>query len=382
MRLLHVDHSPVYGGAERSHLELARSQRERSHDVLVAVGRPGDFSAALTRAGIPWRDLKWPSRYLEASSSTGLAGAITAVTDLIRARRSLRRLVEEVRPHVVQVHTRKAQVVAAFSALSSRSKVIFHLREAPPEESGLRSLVAAAVRRADHAVALSRWIAGAYKRAGAVPRSHEIGCVASGVDGTQLAQLETPWLDGRRAPVVGYIGHIAKRKAPHLLVEAAEKLDDPRVTFRVVGSVWFPAAEAAYGTWFESRLASSPAWERVIRAAAVADPIDAFREIDVLVHTSVLPEAFGRVVVEAMAAQRPVIAFDLGPMPELIDDTTGVLLRETTSDAIVEGLRVLLSDRNRARDLARAAQQRAALFTPQNVAAAMDDEYARLGIAG
>lgn len=47
-------------------------------------------------------------------------------------------------------------------------------------------------------------------------------------------------------------------------------------------------------------------------------PRDAMREVDVLLNLSSFAESFGRTVAEAMAARRPVIAYEWGALPELI----------------------------------------------------------------
>lgn len=49
-----------------------------------------------------------------------------------------------------------------------------------------------------------------------------------------------------------------------------------------------------------------------------ADPVDAFRQVNVVVSLSLVAESFGRSVVEAMAARRPVIAYRWGALPELV----------------------------------------------------------------
>ena len=52
----------------------------------------------------------------------------------------------------------------------------------------------------------------------------------------------------------------------------------------------------------------------------VADPVDAVRQVNVAVSFSVVAESFGRTLVEAMAARRPVIAYDHGAARELVRD--------------------------------------------------------------
>lgn len=48
--------------------------------------------------------------------------------------------------------------------------------------------------------------------------------------------------------------------------------------------------------------------------------LDAMAQINVLLCLSHVPETFGRSVAEALAARRPVIAYRLGAMPELVED--------------------------------------------------------------
>jgi len=65
----------------------------------------------------------------------------------------------------------------------------------------------------------------------------------------------------------------------------------------------------------------------------------------VVVHASVLPEPFGRVLVEAMLAGRPVIASNAGGVPEVVTDgETGVLVSPGDARALGEALDALRRD--------------------------------------
>ncbi|CAN5118238.1 N/A [soil metagenome] len=379
MKILHVDHSPILGGAERSVLELARAQGELGHDVSVAVGRRGAFTAALAEAGVRWHDLGWSERYVAASRVASGPKLVAALPDLLRAALALRRLVVRARPDVVQAHTRKSQVVAALALIGFSGALVWHLRDDLPSRPPLRALITLLLRRADHAVALSDWLARSYADRGALPRSGHIGIVPSGVDPRALAELPTPWLDGKRDPIVGFVGQVARWKAPHLLVEAAEELMHQPVTFRIVGAVWFPAAEEGYGRWLGRRIASSPAAAAVEWRAAADGPAAAFTEIDVLVHTSIEPEPFGRVLVEAMAARRPIVALGHGSALELLDDSSAVFAERPDGASVARAVQLLISDRDAAGRLAERAAGRAAAYSPAAVAMRMDAEYLRLG---
>jgi glycosyltransferase involved in cell wall biosynthesis len=75
---------------------------------------------------------------------------------------------------------------------------------------------------------------------------------------------------------------------------------------------------------------------------------------DVVVHASVLAEPFGRVLVEAMLAGRPVVATRAGGVPEVVTDgETGVLVPPGDARALTEALDALRRDPARVAQLAR-----------------------------
>jgi glycosyltransferase involved in cell wall biosynthesis len=375
-RVLHVDHSAVLGGAERSVLELARAQRTRGEEVVVAVGRSGPFASALEDAGVPIKVLGWRRQYTEVSNQAPLAQFASGSAATLDAALKLRRAVRDVQPDVLQAHTRKAQLVSSLAQPGSGVPLVWHLRDDVPSRAVLRRLLRLAIGRAAHAVAISAWLADHYRAEGLLPRSGRIDVVPSGIDPAPLSGIETPWLDGQRAPVVGFVGQLARWKAPHLIIELAERLSDrPDVRFAIVGDVWFQGADHGYGRWLEERLAASPARDRIDRLGT-RPPAEAFAALDVLVHTSEEPEPFGRVIVEAMMAHRPVVAFRRGGPVEILDETTGVLADGVDAEALATAVRSVIDDRSAAQERAAAAAQSAERFTPDRIAELMARAYA------
>jgi glycosyltransferase involved in cell wall biosynthesis len=78
------------------------------------------------------------------------------------------------------------------------------------------------------------------------------------------------------------------------------------------------------------------------------------RELDALVlpsrTTSVWKEQFGRVIVEAMACQTPVIGSDSGAIPEVIGDA-GLIFPEGDAHALGNCLRRLIESPDLRREL-------------------------------
>jgi glycosyltransferase involved in cell wall biosynthesis len=377
-RILHIDHAAVLGGAERSVLELAAAQRRLGDDALVAVGSRGPFAAALEEKGVPCIDLHLPRAYADLPARTNLLSAATRAPAYLLAAWRLRRAVSRARPDVVQVHTRKAQLLACVGLAFTRTPSVWHLRDGVPGRRPAQLMLRAGMRRTTHAVALSRWLVDAYAAAGFRPRSGRIGIVPSGVDGRGLSRLPTPWLAGERGPAIGFVGQITAWKGPHLVLAAFERLEGPPDSRLVIcGEVMFPAADGGYGASLDARIAASPRRDSITRLRGLG-PCEAFAAIDLLAHASTGPEPFGRVIVEALAAHRPVVAFPQGAPLELLEGGVGVLAERADATALSEALAAVLADRKAAARMAALGSARAAEFEPDRVAAAMALEYEAL----
>lgn len=92
----------------------------------------------------------------------------------------------------------------------------------------------------------------------------------------------------------------------------------------------------------------------------VAEIAPYFAASDIIIHTSLLPEPFGRVLIEAMMVGRPVIAADAGGPREIVrPGETGLLTSPGDPAALAQAITMLLSDADRRMQMGRAARDRA-----------------------
>jgi len=85
----------------------------------------------------------------------------------------------------------------------------------------------------------------------------------------------------------------------------------------------------------------------------------ALGEMDILVHASDEPEPFGRVLVEAMAAGKPVIAANAGGPREIVaDGETGILFEPGSPESLAAALRRLLQDKELRQRMGEAGRER------------------------
>jgi glycosyltransferase involved in cell wall biosynthesis len=88
------------------------------------------------------------------------------------------------------------------------------------------------------------------------------------------------------------------------------------------------------------------------------DVPDLMKLCDVVVHASTAPEPFGRVIVEAMLAGRPVVASAAGGVLEIVEaEKTGLLVRPGDPAALAAALTRLDREEGLAARLAAAAEK-------------------------
>lgn len=115
--------------------------------------------------------------------------------------------------------------------------------------------------------------------------------------------------------------------------------------------------------------------ERVVATGFRQDVARAVAAADVVAFPSLAPEGFGRPIIEAMAAGRPVVATNVGPSAELLGPDAGLLV-PPDAHALADGLARLLGSAELRRQMGSAGRARVAQhFTLDRQVAAMAQVY-------
>lgn len=184
-----------------------------------------------------------------------------------------------------------------------------------------------------------------------------------------------------RAPLAGVVGRIAGWKGHRLFLEAAARVHTqlPEARFLIVGDA-VTSGDLRVQRELHRRVTRLGLQEAVIFTGVREDIPQVMAALDVLVLPSLQPEPFGLVMLEAMAAGRPVIATNHGGPVEVIEDrVTGVLVPPTDPEPLAEALLMLFRDPDRARAMGAAGQVRCLhLYTAQRMAREVMGHYATL----
>ncbi|MBN1530597.1 MAG: glycosyltransferase family 4 protein, partial [Thermoleophilaceae bacterium] len=346
MLTLAVTYAGVLGGLERELIDLPPGLPGR---VVVACPE-GPLANGAREAGIDVRPIA--SRPLELHGSSGAAAA-----NLAGHAREVRSLVRELGPDLVVAWGMRSAIAAAavVRAVPRRPGLLFrHLDFLPGGAVG--RAVRMAARSADRVSVCSQAVGRDLDPAGEL--KDRLSVVYPGIDLTRLAPGGEP---GREREVL-LLGAIEPWKRPDLALEALalarSELPDVRLT--VAGA---PIGEAGHRLLAElRRRADRPDLAgHVTFAGSLDDPAGALRRAWCLLHCSER-EPFGRVMAEALAVGRPVVAPDSAGPAEIVDPSCGVLYRPGDAADAAAALVEVLGDPGRARALGAAGPARAALF--------------------
>jgi glycosyltransferase involved in cell wall biosynthesis len=234
---------------------------------------------------------------------------------------------------VIYANTAKALVVSALASRMAGKPLIYHLHDILSldhfSRSNLRVLVWVSNWRVSHVIANSEASKFAFVQAGG--RS-EVSICYNGFDHKPFdgwneqhdyhrAQLRSQ-LRLNDQPVVAVFGRLAPWKGQHIAIKAMRNL--PNTHLLLVGDALF--GESDYRRQLEALTVSLDLSDRVHFLGFRDDVGPLMQAADVVVHCSIAPEPFGRVIVEAMLSRRPVVASRAGGAVEIIDDgRTGLL---------------------------------------------------------
>ncbi|NWJ46734.1 MAG: glycosyltransferase family 4 protein [Chloroflexi bacterium] len=201
-------------------------------------------------------------------------------------------------------------------------------------------------------------------------------CPQFGVDTTLFQRCEPP--TGFKKPgvfTVGYIGRLVPEKGLVTPVEACARLKgDFRLVYIGAGPQKAVIEEAAQRLGIAQKVEFIPAVSS-IEIPAYMSGLDAL--VLPSLTTSNWKEQFGRVLVEAMACETPVVGSSSGEIPYVIGDA-GLVFPEGSALALAENLQKLMDDSTLRTELAQRGLERVnANYTQAQVARRHYDLFAQ-----
>ena len=360
LRVVYLDHTAVLSGAEIALARLVPALDVEAHAILA---QDGPLAERLRAAGVTVEVLPLAegARGLPRGSVGlgALPGFARSVAYSIRLARRLRAL----RPDVVHTNSLKSALYGGVAARLARAPCVWQIHD----RIAVDYLPAAAVRlvRVAARVLPQAVIANSHSTLATLPPLRRSVVIPPPVPAASTRHDERP--PGLR---VGIVGRIAPWKGQHVFLAAfARAFPNGDVQGVVVGAPMFGANEDAYAGELRTQVQNLGLGDRVSFTGFRADIAAELARLDVLVHASVVPEPFGQVVVEGMAAGVAVIASDAGGPAEIIErERSGLLVPPGDVAALAAALQRLAGDSTLRARLAAAGLERARAYEPAAVA--------------
>jgi glycosyltransferase involved in cell wall biosynthesis len=359
-RLLLLDHSAALGGAELYLLDVARAYRAHSSVLLF---EDGPFADRLRDEQLDVECLQMPAALRDVRKDAGLGSALWAVPGLIRLVWQVARRGRHY--DLLFANSQKSLLVGALVSILVRRPLVWNLHDLLTADHftplNRRIAVACANGAAAHVIANSQASLNAFRESGGrCPAS----VVYNGLDPTRFSETSPAQSRALRTelgvgdwPLVGIFSRLARWKGQHVLLEALSERPDLHALF--VGDALFEGDEK-YAAALHRTVEKNNLQDRVHFLGFRDDVPTLMRVCDVIAHTSTTPEPFGRVIVEGMFAERPVVATRAGGAAEILNDqATGLLVPPGDAAALGRALDTLLAAPDTAAEMGRAGAQAA-----------------------
>jgi glycosyltransferase involved in cell wall biosynthesis len=354
IRVLFFDHTAVLSGGEIALLRLIGGLDRQKVSPVVVLGADGPLADAL-RPIAETHVLPLDPRVANTRKGSLGAASLARFRDVWSVMMYVWRLVRFIKRNKIDlVHTNslKSDIIGGAAGRLAARPVLWHIRDRIDNDYLPKSVVHVFrflcrtvpnyVIANSFATLRTLWPSSGPSRLSVRRQKPEMVVVH---DGTNVGELDH---QPKRAlgPVrIGLVGRICPWKGQHIFLQAAAIVRKayPNTEFLMIGAALFGEHE------FENelhRLTRELALDDVVRFAGFRKDVEAaIAELDVLVHASTIGEPFGQVIIEGMAAGKPIVATNGGGVPEIVQDgDTGILVPMGDSQAMAAAISRLLAN--------------------------------------
>jgi glycosyltransferase involved in cell wall biosynthesis len=342
---LHVV-SDMYGSSKVL-LQTVTALKQKGHNVCVVVSEEGPLTTALQKAGIQTKIIRLGilrRRYFN------FLGIINRAFVLTRAFFALKKLCKVQQIDLIYTNTAPV-VIGGLLAKFAGIKNVWHLHEILEKESFMHRFFGKLINAtASKVIVVSNAV---YNNWAGIIDARKMVTVYNGYNADNLVQANdaAPITNLRQhlgvsldTVIVGMVGRINNIKGqPYFIqIAAAAKAAGLNCHFVMIGDA-YTGYEYLYKS-LEQQIQNLGLQDMVTNLYYQPNAASLIQDLDIFVLPSIKPDSFPVVVLEAMAAGKPVLATAQGGALEQIDDcVTGLLVPVNDAKTATEKLGVLVN---------------------------------------
>lgn len=314
VRVAFFDHTVLLSGGEKSLVQLMAALDRTRYAPLLIVPKPGPLENAVRALNIPVCFLPFPDGLAKASRRLDFLRTPLHILGLWQVSRSLKAICVANKIQILHTNSLKAHVIGSFLNLPNL-KLVWHVRDVlKPGVS--RGMLRVLVKIYPHKIiCISSLVAQQFGKTSKIEVVHNAVQLSrrplSKASQRLLNQISASQKKHNTAKsfILACVGQIAFWKGQDIFIEAIRILRGRgvAVTGLIVGDVMFPEREKKFRDKLQRLLQKYQLTDVVFFTGYQSFVAPWLQLADLVVHCNREPEPFGRVLVEAMLANKVVI---------------------------------------------------------------------------
>ncbi len=361
-KILYVQPNAEIGGSDIALLRTVACLDRDKYCPIVALPSRGQTASLFEKEGVECHIV--PMMQLRTIPS--ISYHLSYLWHYWPTIKRLARLIESLQVDLVHSNSLYC-LYGGWAARRAKVPHIWHIREIPPAVPLARPALAKMVLMLSTRV-ISMTSACTEGLFGRWDVSEKLACMPAGLDlsqwqaGTSGSKIRSELGIAPETPIVGFVARLDPWKGLDVFIKAAAIIHEkfPEVQFLIVGGA--PAGFEAYAEQMQQLAQQLGVADSMIFLGwhySLESIPQVMAAMNIMSHTSIRPEPFGLVLIEAMAMGRPVVASKAGgPLSIVLDGQTGYLTPPNDAEAHAQALSRLLSDPQLAQDMGQAGRQR------------------------
>lgn len=354
------------GGSDRSMFEMVSALKEDCELKISVLLNENDPKIIEYEAG----GVEVIKVKTHPVNKRDLAAPVWAVWKMISGILEVRKILKKERPLIFHVNT-AFNLQSGISAYLTRGvTLVWHVRENLHGGKINAVIRFAIIRMSSRVLVISKYVGSAFKP---TEKLRQLYNIISPPERSLGGELE------RDCFVVASLARVEPWKGIDIIPEIAywsNKRAEKPIVYKIYGAT--PEKDRSYLFSIEKKIEELGVGKYVKFKGPINEPWDALAEADIVLLPNRIPEPFGRVMVEAMLSERPVIAFNFGGAAEIIENyLTGILVRPGDTLGMADAVVNLLKNSKERTRIRRAGKNFAAkTFIPSTVAMELKKIYA------
>lgn len=367
-KILFLNHRAKMGGSEFGLFDIAKNFPK----CEVILCEHGELEERLIRSNISVKI--WPlSSNIQkiARKSKNYWAKLKTIPEVLKMALKIAKLASKF--DCIYANSQKTFIIGSIATIFCKKPLIWHLRDILSEEHFSSSHIKLDVKYANKfatiIIANSEATRQSFIINGGNPE--KIVTIYNGIETQQFKKIDQNLIEQYKKslninlakPTIGLFGRLTEWKGQHIAINAFKKV--PEAQLIIVGSPLFDD-----DSYFEKLIKLTKRLKLVNRVFFIgqrADTSPILQICDIIIHTSVAPEPFGRVIVEGMLSEKPVIATRGGGALEIIDhNVNGLLVPMNQPELLAKAINYLLKNPEEAKKLAKNGYKKASKYFDQD----------------